>query len=113
MNSDSEKQSYDYMAEFRKTTQNNHLHPWVAAREGFMVGYEQGKLDESNYRACLKTLTAVTEGKDGEIKMLLEASRKVGGWLSAALEDPGVCEEMKNDVRAWFTTLSDIGGIHD
>jgi hypothetical protein len=26
-------------------------------------------------------------------------------WLSACLEDPGVCDEMKRDVRAWFETL--------
>lgn len=26
----------------------------------------------------------------------------IGKWLSAALEDPSTCEEMKADIRAWF-----------
>lgn len=26
----------------------------------------------------------------------------IGRWLSAALDDPQVCEEMKADIRAWF-----------
>lgn len=31
-----------------------------------------------------------------------EASAGVGRWLSAALDDPGVCAEMKADINAWF-----------
>ena len=27
---------------------------------------------------------------------------RLGAWLSAALDDPQVCEEMKADIRAWF-----------
>lgn len=27
---------------------------------------------------------------------------RIGKWLSAALEDPQVCEEMKADIRHWF-----------
>lgn len=30
----------------------------------------------------------------------------VGKWLSAALEDPAVCEEMKSDIRSWFSGSS-------
>jgi hypothetical protein len=26
----------------------------------------------------------------------------LGKWLSAALDDPNVCDEMKADIRAWF-----------
>lgn len=26
----------------------------------------------------------------------------IGAWLSAALDDPAVCEAMKDDIRAWF-----------
>jgi DNA modification methylase len=28
----------------------------------------------------------------------------VGSWLSAALDDPTVCDEMKRDIEAWFNT---------
>lgn len=31
-------------------------------------------------------------------------NRRVAKWLSAALEDPSTCEEMKADIRAWFAT---------
>lgn len=34
-----------------------------------------------------------------------EASDKLGAWMSAALEDDNVCEEMKMDIRNWFKVL--------
>jgi hypothetical protein len=30
------------------------------------------------------------------------AADKLGSWLSAALDDPNVCAEMKADIEAWF-----------
>ena len=35
----------------------------------------------------------------------LVASEALGGWMSAALEDPKVCAEMKADINAWFAAL--------
>ncbi len=34
-----------------------------------------------------------------------EVSDKLGAWLSAALEDDNVCEEMKVDIRNWFKVM--------
>lgn len=31
------------------------------------------------------------------------ASVKIGGWLSAALDDPAVCDAMKADINQWFS----------
>ena len=31
------------------------------------------------------------------------ASVKLGKWLSAAIDDPSVCEDMKADIREWFS----------
>lgn len=31
-------------------------------------------------------------------------ANKIGSWLSAALDDPSVCEAMKADIRDWFET---------
>ena len=31
------------------------------------------------------------------------ASVQLGGWLSAALDDPKVCDAMKADIREWFS----------
>ena len=33
---------------------------------------------------------------------LQDANKRIAKWLSAALDDPQVCEEMKADIRAWF-----------
>jgi hypothetical protein len=30
------------------------------------------------------------------------ASEALGGWMSAALDDPAVCDAMKADIQAWF-----------
>jgi hypothetical protein len=32
------------------------------------------------------------------------ASVVIGAWLSAALDDPAVCEAMKADIRRWFSS---------
>lgn len=33
-----------------------------------------------------------------------EVFERIGRWLSAALDDPNVCDEMKADINAWFET---------
>ena len=33
----------------------------------------------------------------------VQASVAVGGWLSAALDDPNVCDAMKADINRWFS----------
>ena len=33
----------------------------------------------------------------------VQASVDVGGWLSAALDDPNVCDQMKADINRWFS----------
>ena len=30
------------------------------------------------------------------------AEERIGAWLSAALEDPSVCQSMKDDINEWF-----------
>lgn len=34
----------------------------------------------------------------------VQASVDVGGWLSAALDDPNVCDQMKADINRWFSS---------
>lgn len=36
---------------------------------------------------------------------LLEDSDLIGKWLSAALDDPKVCAEMKEDIEDWFKAV--------
>lgn len=44
---------------------------------------------------------------------LCEASTELGSWMSAALDDPGVCDEMKSDIRRWFEALGRVGWLPD
>lgn len=37
-------------------------------------------------------------------------NKRLGSWLSAALEDPSVCAEMKEDIKAWFAYLDAVKG---
>lgn len=37
---------------------------------------------------------------------LVEAGEKLGGWLSAAMDDPKVSDAMKADVQFFFSTLA-------
>lgn len=46
------------------------------------------------------------EAAGATIKRLRTANDKLGWWMSAALDDPQVCEEMKADIRAWFEVQS-------
>ncbi len=43
-----------------------------------------------------------------EVVAMREASKRLGVWMSAALEDPGVCDEMKRDIRSWFAALEKL-----
>ena len=48
------------------------------------------------------------DGVEGEVLMAQDTSEgskslwSIGSWLSAALDDPNVCEAMKADIRDWF-----------
>lgn len=49
-------------------------------------------------RAMIAFATAEAASGAGE----REASDRLGAWLSAALDDPKVCDAMKADIEAWF-----------
>lgn len=38
----------------------------------------------------------------------LEDQKGIGKWLSAALEDPNVCEEFKVDITEWFARFETV-----
>jgi len=49
--------------------------------------------------------TIVDIERPSKKRKITQADTTIGMWLSAALEDPSVCEEMKTDIEAWFDTL--------
>ena len=44
----------------------------------------------------------VCAGMPAEADEMREAAYNLSKWLSAALDDPNVCDEMKRDINAWF-----------
>ena len=44
------------------------------------------------------------------LQAVREANDAIGMWLSAALEDEGVCAEMKADINRWFAALKLMEG---
>lgn len=60
-------------------------------------------LDEGSSETKLAALDEIEELKT-KIRELRSADDRIGFWLSAVLDDPNVCEEMKADIRAWFDT---------
>jgi len=56
----------------------------------------------STDKELAKIFNALAVGHALEKHQLQDGNERIGRWMSAALEDPQVCEEMKTDVRAWF-----------
>lgn len=42
---------------------------------------------------------------DRRVKKRKEAENALAMWLSAALDDPLVCVEMKQDIERWFAAI--------
>ena len=49
---------------------------------------------ESHVRSYLKRVRKLTPADDA-----------LGSWMSAALEDPKVCDEMKRDIKTWMDSF--------
>lgn len=56
------------------------------------------------------TLKALAE--NANVSRAVMASVKLGAWLSAALDDPTVCEAMKADIREWFGAGEPVSAIY-
>lgn len=53
---------------------------------------------------CANEILSLLQAENTQLK---KASDKLGAWMSAALEDENVCEEMKIDIRGWFEALGE------
>ena len=47
------------------------------------------------------------------IAELEAASFELGGWMSAAMDDPAVCDAMKTDINRWFIARQALKGTGD
>lgn len=54
---------------------------------------------------CFAEIIAQNKQLKKEIAAIRDAGNLLGQWLSAALDDPNVCPEMKRHIEAWFDAL--------
>jgi hypothetical protein len=74
-------------------TITQHLHP-DAIEAADTIDHLTQALDEANARAA-----ALIHAEHRSVM----ANVRLGGWMSAALDDPNVCEAMKVDIQEWFS----------
>jgi hypothetical protein len=74
-------------------TITQHLHP-DAIKAADTIDHLTRALDEANARAA-----ALMHAEHRSVM----ANVRLGRWLSAALDDPNVCEAMKADIKEWFS----------
>ncbi len=55
----------------------------------------------------LRTYDGLAQKADKFDKLKDTCQNTVGSWLSAALEDPAVCQEMKDDINQFFDVLGE------
>ncbi len=67
-----------------------------------IVSHCQGTPPREAYAIVERLLLADRAARDGGLR---EASLSVGKWMSAALDDPDVCDEMKADINEWFNAF--------
>ncbi|MGJ8477231.1 hypothetical protein [Sphingobium yanoikuyae] len=77
------------------------------------MGFDQGDTDRlyviANRLAALEQAgepVAVDPARD----RVIMASARLGKWMSAALDDPKVCDDMKADIREWFSAGEPVAG---
>ena len=53
-------------------------------------------------RELIKVFNSLAVSHALQKHQLQDGNARLGKWMSAALEDPLVCAEMKEDIQAWF-----------
>ena len=82
---------------------------WYAAKiqetldDDFAIGSVAPQTD-----AELQALEREHMGDPDKKTGIYSPNHRIGWWLSAALEDPNTCEEMKSDIRDWFASIGTI-----
>lgn len=73
------------------------LRDWFAGQALVAIADDCGMSDDEVAERCFERADAMMAKR-----VPTAASDRLGMWLSAALDDPGVCAEMKDDINAWF-----------
>lgn len=64
--------------------------------------YDQQDAELARNDRAIRELKAIPEAPMTDTLDKTRASEALGGWMSAALDDPAVCDAMKTDIQAWF-----------
>jgi len=70
---------------------------------------EAAEADITTYQQIVADMTQEAELATlrAQVERLRAAAEPLGAWLSAALDDPKPCAEMKRDINAWFAALTE------
>ena len=68
------------------------------------------KIDPNYAKFIINVYSAGIKQGSKKSEELLNAELNVGKWMSAALDDPDVCAEMKLDITRWFTAIEGEAG---
>ncbi len=74
-----------------------------------VLAFVKAMKSENNWEAhcpSCNSMKKLLDAKDHQIESYIKAIKdNIGPWMSAALSDPSVCPEMKQDIEKLFATL--------
>ena len=60
------------------------------------------RAEVAHLKKLVETFNALAVGHALEKHNLQDGNALIGKWLSAAMDDPSVCQDMKDDIATWF-----------
>jgi hypothetical protein len=84
-------------------TNADHIALWLEANDPYDSDAWLAVQIVEAFERAINLKSAELGALEPMVQRSIMASAKLGAWLSAALEDPNVCVEMKADIREWFS----------
>lgn len=84
-------------------TNADHIALWLEANDPYDSDAWLAVQIVEAFERAINRKSAELGALEPMVQRSIMASAKLGAWLSAALEDPNVCAEMKADIREWFS----------
>jgi hypothetical protein len=77
---------------------------------GLNFQYFSGQTFDLNQKVMNKMIADVHTliAEVTNLKVSLGQCASIGGWMSAAMEDPKVCDEMKRDIKTYFEGIGPV-----
>lgn len=85
----------------------------LPASPGPVIGEDRAQVminAAADLRAKASEIIAALPARTEAQGRAIMASARLGKWMSAALDDPAVCNDMKADIREWFSAGEPVEG---